>query len=249
MSQSAHDFVRKVRRKLGLLLGQRQIGDIWPQGVISFTFDDFPKTALTVGGAILERYGARGTYYTASKLVGTHGDLGPLFEAEDLRVAHRNGHEIASHTHTHLRCSEADQPTLVSEVKANNAGIAAIVKDFVPSNFAFPYGATSPTARQVMKRYYASCRGNEPGINMKIPDMAELYAYSVYAGTFDESQMRKLIDKNRSSGGWLIFYTHDVTPTPSPYGCTPEQWDAVVGYAAKTSPILPIRDVISALQA
>ena len=22
-------------------------------------------------------------------------------------------------------------------------------------------------------------------------------------------------------GGWLIFYTHDVTPTPSPWGCSP----------------------------
>jgi peptidoglycan/xylan/chitin deacetylase (PgdA/CDA1 family) len=249
LSQSVHDFARKVRRKLGLLLGQRQIGDVWPQGVVSFTFDDFPKTAFTVGGAILERHGARGTYYTASKLAGTEGDLGPLFETEDLRAAHHNGHEIACHTHTHLRCSEADGPTLVSEVKANAAGISAIIKDFVPTNFAFPYGATSPTARQVMKRYYASCRGNEPGINRKIPDTAELFAYSVYAGTFSESQMRGLIDKNRSVGGWLIFYTHDVTSTPSPFGCTPEQWDAVVSYAAKTSPILPVRDVMSALSA
>jgi len=248
-SRSFHDVARKVRRKLGLMLGQRQIGHVWPGGVVSFTFDDFPKTALTAGGAILERHGARGTYYTASKLVGTVGDLGPLFETEDLRAAHRNGHEIACHTHSHLRCSEADKATLVSEVRANAAGISGIIKGFVPMNFAYPFGAASPRARHVLTRHYASCRGIQPGINLKIPDTAELYAYSVYAGTFDEVRMRELIDRNKAAGGWLIFYTHDVTPAPSPYGCTPEQWDTVVGYAAKTSPILPVRDVMAALNA
>lgn len=248
-SQSFYDFARKVRRKLGQLFGQRQIGDVWPGGVVSFTFDDFPKTAFTQGGAILERHGARGTYYTASKLVDTVDDLGPLFDAADLRAAHRNGHEIGCHTFSHLRCSEADKTALVSEVRANAAGISKIIEGFAPRNFAFPYGATSPTARHVMKRHYASCRGIQPGINRRIPDTAELYAYSVYAGTFDEAKMRALIDQNKSLGGWLIFYTHDVTETPSPYGCTPEQWDAVVGYAAKTSPVLTVRDVMAALNA
>jgi len=28
--------------------------------------------------------------------------------------------------------------------------------------------------------------------------------------------MRRLIDRNRAVGGWVIFYTHDVTDTPSP---------------------------------
>lgn len=246
-SQSFYDVARKVRRKLGQFLGQPQIGDIWPSGVISFTFDDFPKTAFTQGGAILERHGARGTYYTASKLVGTVGDLGTLFDMEDLRAAHRGGHEIACHTYSHLRCSEADEPALVSEVRSNAAGISAIIEGHVPRNFAFPYGATSPTARHVLKRYYASCRGIQPGINRKIPDTAELYAYSVYAGTFDEARMRALIDQNKILSGWLIFYTHDVTEAPSPYGCTPQQWEAVVSYAARTSPVLPVRDVIAAL--
>ena len=246
-SQSVHDVARKVRRKLGLLLGQRQIGDLWPQGVVSFTFDDFPKTALTAGGAILERHGARGTYYTASTMANTKSDAGFLFDAEDIQTAHQRGHEIACHTHSHLRCSEARASALASEVHANAAALSAIIKDFVPTNFAFPYGASSPTARRVMKRYYSSCRGNQPGINVKIPDLAELFAYSVYAMTFDEIKMRDLIDKNRAIGGWLIFYTHDVTQSPSPYGCTPEQWEAVVGHAARSMPILTVRDVMSGL--
>ena len=32
---------------------------------ISFTFDDFPRSAWLTGGAILERFGVRGTYYAS----------------------------------------------------------------------------------------------------------------------------------------------------------------------------------------
>ncbi len=84
-------------------------------------------------------------------------------------------------------------------------------RDFVPTNFAYPYGAASPTARHVLKRYYSSCRGIQPGINVNIPDLAELFANSVYDRTFDEARMRELIERTGSIGGWLIFYTHDVT--------------------------------------
>jgi hypothetical protein len=28
-------------------------------------------------------------------------------------------------------------------------------------------------------------------------------------------------DQAQTANGWLIFYSHDVTERPSPYGCTP----------------------------
>ena len=49
--------------------------------IISFTFDDFPRSALYTGGAILERFGLNGTYYAAFGLMGrtiaTSPDLCP----------------------------------------------------------------------------------------------------------------------------------------------------------------------------
>ena len=42
-----------LARKIGGLMRTRPDSVNWPGGVASFTFDDFPKTALTVGGAIL----------------------------------------------------------------------------------------------------------------------------------------------------------------------------------------------------
>jgi peptidoglycan/xylan/chitin deacetylase (PgdA/CDA1 family) len=71
----------------------------WPGGVISFTFDDFPESALAAGGDILEGYGARGTNYASLKSPRSDR-LRPGFH-EDIRAAHRAGHEIACHTYTH----------------------------------------------------------------------------------------------------------------------------------------------------
>jgi hypothetical protein len=60
--------------------------------------------------------------------------------------------------------------------------------------------------------------------------------------------MRRLIDRACKIGGWLIFYTHDVTETPSRFGCTPRQWESVVAYAAERA-VLPVCDVLAKLPA
>jgi peptidoglycan/xylan/chitin deacetylase (PgdA/CDA1 family) len=39
--------------------------------MISFTFDDFPRSALHVAGRILEDHGIAGTYYVSLGLMGT----------------------------------------------------------------------------------------------------------------------------------------------------------------------------------
>ena len=33
--------------------------------------------------------------------------------------------------------------------------------------------------------------------------------------------IERAFDEAVTTGGWLIFYTHDVADTPSPWGCTP----------------------------
>ena len=86
----------------------------WPGGVVSFTFDDFPRSSLEQGGAILERFGARGTFYTALGLEGGDGELGPLFRREDLERAAAAGHEIGCHTFSHIDCAKATAPEVAS---------------------------------------------------------------------------------------------------------------------------------------
>ena len=236
----------RIARKLGALT-MRRVSAIWPHGVVSFTFDDFPKSALTAGGAILERHGVRGTYYTAVGLAGTQGAPGVMFDVDDVRAAHARGHEIACHTYAHVNCANAELVQLQSEVEANAIAAASVIEGLKLVNFSYPFGGVSAQARRTLGPRFSSCRGIQPGINEGVPDYSELRANKIYTGLFDEKQMCELLDRNRSVGGWLIFYTHDVAEAPSAYGCTSDQLEIVVANAVSRSPILPVRDVVTAM--
>src|SRR4051794_2067392 len=69
--------------------------------MVSFTFDDIPKSAATTGAAILEDHGARGTFYVSGGLVGTKSPDWTVAEPEDVVALHRRGHEIGCHTFSH----------------------------------------------------------------------------------------------------------------------------------------------------
>src|SRR5882672_4602790 len=98
-------FPARLAREIGGFLCTRPAKISWPGGIVSFTFDDFPRSAWVNGGAILEEYDRRGTYYAAMGLAGAANHLGPMFEAGDLRAAHARGHEIACHTYSHRDCA------------------------------------------------------------------------------------------------------------------------------------------------
>lgn len=232
-----------VARKIGWFMRTRPARVDWEGGVASFTFDDFPKSALTIGGAILEKHGCRGTYYTALKLAGTENRLGTMFEVADIRSAHRSGHEIACHTHSHLDCRYAPAATIESDVGKNSRTIATLIEDLAPTSFAYPYGAVSIAAKRALAGRFASCRGTGEGINQGPVDLADLRVITLYDRLFDAAALYRRIDEARAANGWLIFYTHDVADRPSEFGCKPEQLDAVVGYAAQHLRVLPVREV------
>ena len=137
-----------MARKLGRLLPTRPQPVAWPGGVVSFTFDDFPKSALSIGGAILEGHGARGTYYTAAGIAGTDGDLGPMFDRGAVAAAQSRGHEIACHTFAHLDCGESDTGTLVADIDESATAHSDLTGGYRPTNFAFPLGSVSFSAKR-----------------------------------------------------------------------------------------------------
>lgn len=216
----------------------------YPGGVASFTFDDFPKTALSVGGELLKKYGARGTYYVSLGLRGATGELGPLFDFDDVRSAHQDGHELACHTYSHLNCRNASSEEILMDVSVNANALAPVLDNYTFTNSAFPFGAVSPNAKSALSGSFNTCRGIKFGTNSGTVDLASLASTHLYSRDFDVGALRGLIDENRRLGGWLIFYTHDVAEMPSLYGCTPSQLEAIISYAAERNNILPVRDAL-----
>jgi len=193
------------------------------RGFASFTFDDFPVSALTVGGALLEADGYRGTYYASMGLAGQDLAVGQVFSRDDLLRCHGNGHEVAQHTFAHVRCTGLTRQEILADRAENAAALAPIEA----RNFAYPYGALNGSVKALMRRHFASCRGTRDGLNGRRTDLADLKANRIYS-RLGVAGLMPLIQRAAETGGWLIFYTHDVAPVPSPYGCTPDEMRRVI---------------------
>ncbi|HTQ34674.1 MAG TPA: polysaccharide deacetylase family protein [Stellaceae bacterium] len=237
----------RLARALGGFLQVRPVKIACPGGAVSFTFDDFPRSAWTNGGAILEEYGCRGTYYAAMGLAGTANDLGPMFDLADLRAAHARGHEIACHTFSHRDCARVPPREIAAEIDDNAAALSAALGGAAVRNFAYPFGGVSQSAKQALSHRFVSCRGTGRGLIRGAADLADLPSTSLYSRDFDRDHLCQLIDDAHADGAWLICYTHDVADAPSRFGCTPAQFRSLVAYAVENASVLPVRDVLARL--
>src|SRR5687768_8348252 len=91
----------RCRSTLSQLLYRRPARMLNTDPLISFTFDDFPRSALHIGGEILKSYGFKGTYYAAFSLLGRDSPVGPIFVESDLASLLADGHELGCHTFAH----------------------------------------------------------------------------------------------------------------------------------------------------
>jgi peptidoglycan/xylan/chitin deacetylase (PgdA/CDA1 family) len=207
--------------------------------IVSFTFDDVPDSALSEGATILERHGARGTFYIAGGLAGRVEPDRTLVTREGCSELLARGHEIGCHTYAHRRIR--DMPRLGEDLDRNtdylkSAGISAPVR-----NFAFPYNAAWPLARPELRRRYRTCRAAGEAINRESVDQLMLKAVEIRQPEQHARDLTRWIDDLVDRPGWLIFFTHDIVPRPTPYGCTPETFDHLVRYAVdKGCRVLPV---------
>lgn len=218
--------------------------------VVSFTFDDFPRTALLSGGAILQAHGLRGTYYTAMGMMNTVNHLGDQFRPEDLDALLRDGHELASHTFHHVSARRISAAKFREDTNEGQRAIRKLTGQSGSTSFAYPYGQVTVAVKKAIGADVSCARGIWAGVNGPVVDLNLLRANSLYGDLSHLAAARNLILENERQRGWLIFYTHDVQATPSPYGCTPELLDAVVQFAAQgDARILTVADVVSELTA
>jgi len=113
-------------------------------------------------------------------------------------------------------------------------------------NFAFPRGEVTLSAKLAVGKEMMSCRGIYGGVNGPYVDLNLLLANSLYGDPDDLDRVARLIRENEERKGWLIFYTHDVSPTPSRYGCSPRFLDSTVRMAVQNgAKVLPVAEVLA----
>jgi len=134
---------------------------------------------------------------------------------------HRSGHEIACHTFSHKRALELDAAAMAAEVETNRRYFCALDPSIKLENFAYPYGQGSVSRKALLGSLFRSSRAILPGVNHGTVDLQFLRASPLIDRYIDRAGIERAFDEAAATGGWLIFYGHDVVEKPSPYGCTP----------------------------
>jgi peptidoglycan/xylan/chitin deacetylase (PgdA/CDA1 family) len=214
--------------------------------MVTFTFDDVPKSAATNGAAILEQYGATGTYYVIGAQVGTSSPLWDMVDGEDIVDLHRRGHEIACHTFSHKRACDLDAEALRAEIEHNQHYLRSLDPSIQVENFAYPFGYGSFVRKRQLKAVFKSCRSIVPGVNSGSVDLQFLRAMPLIDRRIDRDAIERAFDEAQNTNGWLIFYTHDVAGEPSPYGCSPWLLHAALEAASRRK--IPVLNTTEALQ-
>jgi hypothetical protein len=215
--------------------------------IISFSFDDFPASALHVGGAILEKAGFAGTYYAALGLAGRISRVGRLFQLEDLRDLHSRGHELGCHTYAHENAWETKPPEFEASIMKNRTALAQVLPGATFQTHSYPISCPRPGTKIRAGRHFACCRGGGQKINARVADLNNLSAYFLEKTMGELTHVARLIERNTSEQGWLILATHDVADHPSPFGCTPDFFESVVRCVkASGAKVLPVMKALEA---
>ena len=189
--------------------------------MVSFTFDDFPESAASVGVPILDQYAAKATFYVSGSQVDQWSGHWQGVRADQIVELHRHGHEIACHTFSHVPTSDLDAARLAAEIEENRRYLLSLDPSIKVDNFAYPYGLGSVWRKGQLAKTFRSSRGIIPGINSGVADLQYLRSTPLTNLNIDEKGIDRAFDALTDTNGWLIFYGHDVAAEPSPYGCTP----------------------------
>jgi len=236
------------RRKVASLVYKRPFSICPQRPLISFTFDDFPQSALNNGGAILNRFGVAGTYYAALGLMDKMSPGGQIFSTDDLPQLFKQGHELGCHTFAHNDSWETSADAFERSLVDNRLALHRLYPDLDFKTFAYPIKLPRPQIKARTSEYFVSCRGGGQRINVGEIDLNQLSAYFLEKSRNNIQAVKDVIDRNRVACGWLIFATHDVAGNPTPFGCSPEFFHDVVLYAVSSgAQIVPVIEALKLL--
>ena len=206
--------------------------------VVTFTFDDFPKSALN-GADVIEKHGGRGGFYACTSQMGQRSPiLGEMFDAGTLAELRRRGHEVGAHTHSHLDCAQSRLEKVERDIGENLVALSEAGHTETVSAFAFPYGETSYAAKRWVGDIFATGRGILPGINSGEVDRSQLRAIELGASAMHRRRALAALKAALETNAWVFFFTHDVGASPTSYGAPTDLIDELAQRAVDAGAIL-----------
>jgi len=197
-------------------LGTPPVGGTFGDGgtYVSLRFDDGWKSQLNAA-RLLGQYGVPGSIYIISDDMGQESYM----TWDEVRAVSQVM-EIGGHTASH---SDLRNLTSVQEYEAEIGSNYRALADrgFAVTTFVYPYGNYSPTAIDIIKKYYACASTQDIGANTDRSDPYLLKDFTIRGNnTLDD--VARMIAPN----AWTILTFHDVGE-PAPGANPAEKGNAV----------------------
>jgi peptidoglycan/xylan/chitin deacetylase (PgdA/CDA1 family) len=239
-------LARKLSESLTARIPVAEVEMELPRGVLSVCFDDFPRTAWTVGGDLLKELGVKGTYYVSGSLRGRRFGGVQQFEEDDVAAAYEAGHEIGCHTFDHLAGTRHSTTEYLASIERNGQFLRERLPGWVRQSFCYPWGLAPLRVRRAVTARFGACRSTVAGLNRRRTDRSLLRAIGLERCSRRNTDVIALIEEAARSRAWLIIYTHDVSERHSDYGCTPAELERAIRAAlAAGLEIRPIGAIIA----
>lgn len=229
-------------------LGRRPFQMKNERPLISFTFDDFPRSALHTAGAMLEQQGARGTYYTSLGLMGQTAPTGEMFRREDLSDALARGHELGCHTYAHCHSYTTPSAEFERSCVENREAMHQLEPGVKFQSLSYPISWPRVDTKRRCGRYFLGCRAGGQTFNSGTVDLNYLNAFFIEQSRDNADAIKRIIDENQRAGGWLIFATHDVCANPTRFGCEPGMFEDILRHSVTSgASLLPVSAALAAI--
>jgi len=219
----------KLRRRVVRLQERRPARVALDRPMVSFSFDDAPATAIQTAGAMLEARGARGAYFICAGLAGRDSRMGRYATRDEVIAASARGHEIGCHTFSHLDCGVSDGLAIAEDIVRNDQALGNW--GLKPTTtFAYPYGDVSHAGKKIAGQRFALARALHHGLIETGADLNQAPAVGIEGPDGFATAlrwMRRAVERK----AWLILYSHDVRPDPSPVGCAPDDFARLLDFA------------------
>ena len=172
---------------------------------VSYTFDDGCAKQFTVAVPMFNAKGFKLTLFTV-----VTGGLFPGWSV--LQSAAANGHEIASHTMTHISLQGATAATQDYELKNSKDSINKYVPGRQCITMAYPY--CNRGTDSICARYYIAGRTCSGQIVPKNPtnfmDISSFLCGPEYGGATTTAALNTLANNAANQNGWCVYLFHGV---------------------------------------
>jgi peptidoglycan/xylan/chitin deacetylase (PgdA/CDA1 family) len=171
---------------------------------ISLTFDDGTDDHIYYAVPLLEEMGFKATFYLITSNIND-------WQAWD--IIHEKGHEIGSHTVSHLNLKHLSLSEMEEELKKSYEIIIKNINGANCLSIAYPYGGVNDEIVHLSMKYYIAGRGARKSKNYintyKTMNLFGLQSIGLWEQT-NIDQLNNLVQETINSKGWLIETVHGI---------------------------------------